>query len=206
MTDQPRASVVGNALMSFFPDIRKEVRERVQMAMLFAQRATQDALDNQLVGDGYSFYRRQLMFLGWDAKSPRESFDPNLQRRKALNDVLGQINATADSQYSDMTRWSIEALQASEAALYRFEARSLASESFQLLPCRIIKPGYVDLVLYHETLEREEQLNGFLYRERVVTGSRIELVRFNVRLFEQKFGARIEKSLEQALRQDIYEL
>lgn len=206
MTDQPRASVVGNALMSFFPDIRKEVRERVQMAMLFAQRATQDALDNQLVGDGYSFYRRQLMFLGWDAKSPRESFDPNLQRRKALNDVLGQINATADSQYSDMTRWSIEALQASEAALYRFESRSLASESFQLLPCRMIKPGYVDLVLYHETLEREEQLNGFLYRERVVTGSRIELVRFNVRLFEQKFGARIEKSLEQALRQDIYEL
>lgn len=206
MTDQPRAAVVGNALMSFFPDIRKEVRERVQMAMLFAQRATQDALDNQLVGDGYSFYRRQLMFLGWDAKSPRESFDPNLQRRKALNDVLGQINATADSQYSDMTRWSIEALQASEVALYRFEARSLASESFQLLPCRMIKPGYVDLVLYHETLEREEQLSGFLYRERVVTGSRIELVRFNVRLFEQKFGARIEKSLEQALRQDIYEL
>ncbi|WP_175653364.1 hypothetical protein [Pseudomonas sp. Marseille-P9899] len=206
MTDQPRASVVGNALMSFFPDIRKEVRERVQMAMLFAQRATQDALDNQLVGDGYSFYRRQLMFLGWDAKSPRESFDPNLQRRKALNDVLGQINASADSQYSDMTRWSIEALQASEAALYRFEARSLASESFQLLPCRMIKPGYVDLVLYHETLEREEQLSGFLYRERVVTGSRIELVRFNVRLFEQKFGAWIEKSLEQALRQDVYEL
>ncbi|WP_157969727.1 hypothetical protein [Pseudomonas huaxiensis] len=192
--------------MSFFPDIGKDVRESVQMAMLFAQRATQDVLDNQGVSDGYSFYRRQLMFLGWDARPPRESFDPNRQRRKALNDVLAQINATADSQYSDMTRWSIEALQASEAALHRFEARSLTSESFQLLPCRIIKPGYVDLVLYHETLEREELLSGFLYRERVVTGSRIELVRFNVRLFEQNFRRQVEKSLEQALRQEVYEL
>lgn len=206
MTEHFRAAVVGNALMSFFPGIDKDMRERAQTAMLFAQRATREVVENGHVGDGYDYYRRQLQFLGWDATSPRESFDPDLERLSAREAMLARIGAAADDAYSEVTRWSIDALGLIQPALFRFEQRSLASAAFQLLPCRVTRPGYLDMVLYHETLTREELGNGFLYRERTSTRVRAELVRFNARLFEQQFGDKVRDRLLQVLQAEIYEL
>lgn len=206
MTEQLRASVVGNALVSFFPDVDKDMRERVQTAMLFAQRATQEVVSNGFVGDGFDYYRQQLKFLGWDATSPREPFDPDLTRGSVLDTLLAQVGATAGNAFSDVTRWSLDTLELMQPALARFEEHSLKRASFQLLPCRVTRPGYVDMVLYHETLAREELVNGFLFRERVVTGVRAELVRFNARLFEQQFGDKVREQLLRALLEDVYEL
>lgn len=206
MTEQLRASVVGNALMSFFPGVDPAMRERVQTAMLFAQRATRDVVASGQVDDGYDYYLQQLKFLGWDATSPREPFDPDPQRRKVLDELLARIGATAGDEFSEVTRWSLDALELNQPALLRFEERSLQQASFQLLPCQVSRPGYLDMVLYHETLEREERLNGFLFRERVVTGVRAELVRFNARLFEQQFGERVRQRLYQALLEEVCEL
>ncbi|MHA6197552.1 hypothetical protein ACX3YG_24665 [Pseudomonas wadenswilerensis] len=206
MTAQLRASVVGNALMSFFPGVDPAMRECVQTAMLFAQRATWEVVANGQVDDAYGYYLQQLKFLGWDATSPRESFDPDPQRRKVLDDLLARIGATAGEEFSVVTRWSLDMLELNQPALLRFEERSLQQASFQLLPCRVSRPGYLDMVLYHETLEREERLGGFLFRERVVTGARAELVRFNARLFEDRFGERVRQRLYQALLEEVCEL
>ncbi|MEE1925269.1 hypothetical protein V0R50_17340 [Pseudomonas sp. 148P] len=206
MTEQLRASVVGNALVSFFPDVDQTMRERVQAAMLFAQRATREVVASGQVSDGYDYYLQQLKFLGWDATSPREPFDPELQRRKVLDEMLARIGATAGHEFSTVTRWSLDTLELNQPALFRFEERSLQQAAFQLLPCRVNRPGYLDMVLYHETLEREERLSGFLFRERVVTGVRAELVRFNARLFEQQFGERVRQRLYQALLEEVCEL
>lgn len=206
MTEQVRAAVVGNALMSFFPEVDKDMRERVQTAMLFAQRATRDVVDKGQVDDGYDYYRQQLRYLGWDAASPREAFDPDLERRSVREAMLGRIGAAAGPEYAEVTRWSIDTLGLSQPALFRFERRSLESTSFQLLPCRVTRPGYVDMVLYHEVLKREEMGNGFLYRERTSTRVRAELVRFNARLFEQQFGDKVRRSLLKVLEDELYEL
>lgn len=206
MTEQLRASVVGNALMSFFPEVDAQMREQAQTAMLFAQRATRDVVASGQVRDGYDYYLQQLKFLGWDATSPREPFAPDRERRKVLDEMLARIGASADEAFSDVTRWSLDALELNQPALFRFEQCSLQQASFQLLPCRVNRPGYLDMVLYHETLEREERLAGFLYRERVVTGARAELVRFNARLFEQQFGERVRQRLYQALLEEVCEL
>lgn len=206
MSGVAQAAVVGNALLSFFPGSDQPTRERVQMAMLFAQRATDDALGKGLLADGYDHYRRQLMFLGWDARSPREAWDPDPRRRRALDQALGQIGATASDEYSQLTRWSVDLLRVKPDALLRFERRSLIRQSFQLLPCRTTAQGYVELVLYHEALAREQRMGGFLLGERVVTGARAELIRFNVRQFDRQFGDRVRRSLEQALARDVYAL
>jgi len=206
MTEQLHASVVGNALVSFFPNVDAVMREQVQTAMLFAQRATREVVASGQVRDGYHYYLQQLKFLGWDATSPRETFDPNPRRRQALDAVLACIGNTADEGYSKVTRWSIDMLELSQPAMYSFEQRCRDQASFQLLPCRVSRPGYVDMVLYQETLEREEMLSGFLFRERVVTGVRARLVSFNARLFEQQFGARVRERLYQALLEEVCEL
>lgn len=206
MTEQLRAAVVGNALMSFFPDVDKDMRERVQTAMLFAQRATREVVDKGQVSDGYDYYRQQLKFLGWDATSPREPFDPDLERRSVREAMLGRIGAAAGPEYSEITRWSIDALGLVQPALFRFEQCSLESTSFQLLPCRVTRPGYVDMVLYHEVLNRQELGNGFLYRERTSLRVRAELVRFNARLFQQQFGDKVRQRLLKALQEEIHEL
>ena len=161
MTEQFRAAVMGNALMSFFPDVDKEMREQVQTAMLFAQRATREVIESGQVSDGYDYYRQQLKFLGWDATSPREFFAPDPERRSTLATMLERIGF-AGPEYSEVTRWSVDALGQARPALLRFEQRALAAASFQLLPCRVTLPGYVDMVLYHETLERTALGNGFL--------------------------------------------
>lgn len=206
MTEQLRAAVVGNALMSFFPGVDKDMRERAQTAMLFAQRATREVVESGQVSDGYDYYRQQLRFLGWDATSPREHFDPDLERLSARDAMLRRIGAAAGDEYSEVTRWSIDALGLVQPALLRFEQRSLASASFQLLPCRVTRPGYLDMVLYHETLKREEFRDGFLYHERTSTRVRAELVRFNARLFEQQFGDKVRQRLLKVLEDELYEL
>lgn len=206
MDEQPRAVVAGNALLSFFPDVDQPMRERVQMALLFAQRSTQDLMDRNLLDDRYDYFRRQLMFLGWDGRPPRESWDPDLKRRQTLDQMLRRITDTVGDQYSDVTRWSIQALRASDSGLLHFEQRVLTHESFMLLSCRASVPGYIDLLLYHELLQREQQIAGFLFRERVLTRARAELVHFNLRLFDYQFGERVGKSLKQALLREIYEL
>lgn len=206
MNEQPRAVVAGNALLSFFPDVDRAMRERVQMALLFAQRATQDLADEGLLEDRYDHFRRQLMFLGWDARAPRESWDPDPKRRQTLDQMLGRIAASAGNQCSAVTRWSIDVLRASDKGLLHFEQRVFTQESFLLLSCRASVAGCLDLLLYHEWLEQEQRLSGFLFRERVMTGARAELVRFNMRLFDQQFGERVGASLKQALSRDVYEL
>ena len=206
MNEQPRAAVAGNALLSFFPGVDQVMRERVQMALLFAQRATQGLVDEDLLQDRYDHFRRQLMFLGWDAQAPRESWDPDPRRRQTMDQMLRRISASAGNRNSDVTRWSIDVLRASDKGLLHFEQRVFAQESFMLLTCRASLPGCLDLLLYHERLEQEQWLRGFLFRERVMTAARAELVRFNTSLFDQQFAERVGASLRLALSYDVYEL
>ena len=42
MTEQFRAAVMGNALMSFFPDVDKEMREQVQTCLLYTSPSPRD--------------------------------------------------------------------------------------------------------------------------------------------------------------------
>ena len=61
-------------------------------------------------------------------------------------------------------------------------------------------------VVYHEALEQSQLSTGFLFRERTQQLVKAELVRFNVRLFEQQFRAKVEKSLEAVALREIIEL
>ncbi|MDU9392567.1 hypothetical protein [Pseudomonas sp. zfem002] len=206
MTNQPRTTVVGHALLSFFPEIDASTRELVQTALLFAQRATDDVLADGLVKDGYAYYRNQLKSLGWDATPPPLSYVPDLRRCRMLDAALAQIGAVTDQRMAEVTRFSIDRLQRSGKALLRFEERSLERSAFQLLPCRVSQPGYVDLVLYHQTLESADRCRGFLFFERVATGARADLVRFNPRLFETTYAGRLRERLTRALLEEIHEL
>jgi len=206
MSDQPRTAVVGHALLSFFAEVDATTREQVQTALLFAQRATDDVLADGLVDDGYRYYRNQLKNLGWDAAPPHASYRPDLQRRRVLDAALQQIGVVSGEQMREATRVSIARLRGSRKALLRFEERSLERSAFQLLPCRVSKPGYVDLVIYHQTLEAEDRCRGFLAFERVTTGARADLVRFNPRLFEQAYAPRVRQRLARALLEDVHDL
>lgn len=206
MSEKTQAAVVGNALLSFFPGVDRAMREQVQMALLFAQRSADDLVQNGLLDEGYDHYRRQLMFLGWDGRAPSESWAPDRRRRQTLELALARVGATAGEAYSHTIRLAADVLLANEVGLTRFETRALAQESFQLLPCRVNVPGYVDLVLYHQRLEKEQTLGGVLFNERVAWGARAELVRFNVRLFEQQFAEVVSARLRNALLEGVYEL
>ncbi len=205
MPDQPRTAVVGHALLSFFADIDATTREQVQTALLFAQRATDDALADGLMGDGYRYYRNQLKSLGWDAMPPQAAYQPDLQRRRVLDAALQQIGVVSDKGMREATQFSVDRLRGSRKALLRFEERSLERSAFQLLPCRVNKPGYVDLVIYYQTLEAEDRCRGFLSLERITTGARADLVRFNPRLFEQTYATRVRERLARALLEEIEE-
>lgn len=205
MADTPHASVVGNSLVSFMPGISPAMRESVQLALLHAQRATDQDAANGLVTDKYAYYRNKLKFFGWDAQPPLERDERKTDRRILVDYALATINA-AGEHYRNSTQWALSLLKNSNLARTHFEERSLASETFRLIPCKSTRPGYVDLVLYHQNLTREQLRSGFLYVERRSIQARAELVHFNVNLFDSQFKAKVLKSLVTVAEREIVAL
>lgn len=205
MADIPRASVVGNSLVSFMPGVSPAMRENVQLALLFAQRTTDQDAASGLVTDKHAYYRNKLKYLGWDAQPALERDERVTDRRTVIDHALASINA-AGEPYRESTRWALGLLKNSNPGRVHFEERSLSTETFRLIPCRSTRPGYMDLVLYHQSLARDQLRSGFLYVERKSTDARVELVHFNVKLFESQFKAKVLKSLVTVAQREIVEL
>lgn len=205
MADIPRASVVRNSLVSFMPGVSPQMRESVQLALLFAQRATDQDAASGLVTDTYGYYRNKLKFLGWDAQPALEHDQRSVDRRTLVEHALASINA-AGGHYCESVRWALGLLENSSLARVHFEECSVNSRTFHLIPCQSTRPGYVDLVLYHHALERDQLCSGFLYAEWKSIRAGAELVHFNVKLFDSQFKAKVLKSLVSVVARDIVEL
>ena len=205
MADIPRASVVGNSLVSFMPGVSPDMREKLQYALLYAQRSTDQDAAAGLVTDKYAYYRNKLKFLGWDAQPPLERDERKADRRTVIDHALASISA-AGEHYRESTCWALGLLKNSSLARAHFEERSLNSETFRLIPCRSTRPGYIDLVLYHQALERDQLRSGFLYVERKAIAARAELVHFNVKQFDAQFKDKVLKNLVSVAGREIVAL
>ncbi|BBR52274.1 MULTISPECIES: hypothetical protein [Pseudomonas] len=198
-----RAAVAGSSLVAFLPGITLAQRQAVLSAALMAERVTRTDHDEGLVTDWFSHYRRQLQFYGWDAVSAQQVHWPELERPGIVNAALRRIEATAGERYSTAVKLAMNGLALNDWPLLNFEQRTRERGVFQLLPCAPGKPGYVDLVLYHERCETDTLGTGFLFRNRQGTRVQAELVRFNTRLFDQQFRELVERRLEKIARQQI---
>ncbi|NIF25315.1 hypothetical protein F3J44_02850 [Pantoea sp. Tr-811] len=204
--DKHEAAVVGGSLVSFLPGVTAQQRQSVQLAMLMAERVTRSDHEQGLVQDWYSYYRRRLQYLGWDAQIPEQVHWPSPERRLIADKALQAVNHVAGERHSSSLSLALSALLNSDAPLLHLEQRSRELGHFQLLPCAPSKAGYVDLVVYHEAGDRTLFSNGFLSRVLDRTRVRAELVRFNVRLFQQEFEARTRKNVEHVMQREILKL
>ncbi|MDD2060191.1 hypothetical protein N5D52_05515 [Pseudomonas sp. GD03860] len=201
-----QAAVVGAGLMSFSPGLTADQQASVKLAALIAERDTRDALENKLIQDWYSYYKRKLMFYGWDALPASEVHWPGRERPDIVDGALRTISATAGSEYATSMGLAMDRLRFERAALAHFEQRTRASGVFQLLPCVAARNGCIDMVLYHESMERSQMTAGFLYRQRRQRTVKAELVRFNTRLFDQEFRQRVEANLQAVALREIHDL
>ncbi|MCW2268374.1 hypothetical protein D3C77_22400 [compost metagenome] len=204
--NKPQAAVIGAGLMSFSSGLTPGQQASVKLAALIAERDTRDALDNHLIQDWYSYYKRKLMFYGWDALPASEVHWPGQERPDIVDSALRTISATAGSEYATTMGLAMARLKLAPAALAHFEQRTKDTGVFQLLPCLPARNGCIDMVLYHETLARVDVTAGFLYRQRRQLTVKAELVRFNTRLFDQKFRQRVEANLQAVALREIHQL
>lgn len=204
--DKQQAAVVGAGLLSFFPGLTAEQRASVKWAALIAERDTFDAHNNQLIEDWYSYYKRKLMFYGWDALPASEVHWPGNERPGIVDSALSVISATAGSEFATSIGLAMEGLKHNGPALLHFEQRAREGGVFQLLPCAPAKNGYVDMVLYHETIAVKDTNAGFLFAARKQRIVRAELVRFNTRLFDQQFRSKVERRLAAVASREICDL
>lgn len=204
--DKHQGAVVGAGLLSFFPGLSAQQRDSVKWAALIAERETFDAHHNKLIDDWYSYYKRKLMFYGWDAVPPGEVHWPSDERPVIVDNALRMISATAGSEFATSIGLAMQGLKRNGPALLHFEQRAQEGGVFQLLPCAPAKNGYVDMVLYHESIVAADIKAGFLFRERRQRVVKAELVRFNTRLFDQQFRRKVERSLETVALREIRDL
>lgn len=204
--DKPQAAVVGAGLMSFMPGLTVAQRSSVKLALLQAEQETRFVHEQGQVTDWYAYYKNKLKFYGWDAVSPNQVHWPDNERPDIVDSALQTLSVTAGSQYATSTQLAMQGLRLNAAALLHFEQRTRQQGAFQLLPCAPVRNGSVDMVLYHEVIEQSELHAGFLFRKRRHQSVRAELVRFNTRLFDQQFRAKVEKSLQAIALREILDL
>ncbi|WP_136478341.1 hypothetical protein [Pseudomonas sp. DG56-2] len=204
--NKPQAAVIGAGLVSFMADVSLAQRSSVKLALLQAEQETRFAFEHGLITDWYGFYKNKLKFYGWDALPASEVHWPDNERSEIVDKALLAISAVAGSQYARGMQLAMHGLNLNTTARLQFEQRTREQGVFQLLPCAPARNGCVDMVVYHEALEQSQLCAGFLFRERTHQRVKAELVRFNVRLFEQQFRAKVEKSLEAVALREIIEL
>lgn len=200
------ASVVGGSLVSFLPGITEQQRDAVQLAVLFSERITRRDQADGLVEDWYSYYRRHLQYLGWDALAPEQVHWPKPQRKTITDKALESVSKVAGERHARSLAVALPKLMSSEMPLKHMEQRSREMGLFQLLPCAPSKHGYVDMVIYHEAGNSALFSAGFFSSTLEKTQVRAELVRFNVRLFQQEFEAKVRRNVESVMRQEIFAL
>ncbi|MFJ4154581.1 hypothetical protein ACIPZF_07195 [Pseudomonas sp. NPDC089752] len=201
--DKPRASVVGGSLVSFLPGITEQQRQSVQLALLMAERVTRTDHRDGLVQDWYSYYRRRLQYLGWDALTAEQVHWPKPERTVIVDRALQRIDQLAGERHTSSLSLAIPAMLGSDIPLLNFEQRTRQLGLFRLIPCAPSRNGYVDMVLYHESGERELFTTGFLGRAVETKVVKAELVRFNVRLFQQEHEAIVLENVKSVMRNEI---
>jgi hypothetical protein len=204
--DKHEATVVGGSLVSFLPGITAQQRESIHLALLMAERVTHSDHEQGLVQDWFTYYRRRLQHLGWDAQIPEQVHWPKPDRQVITQKALQAVKQVAGESQSSNLSVALSALLSSDAPLLHLEQRSRELGLFQLVPCAPSKPGYVDMVVYHEAGDRSLFSNGFLSRVLNNTKVRAELVRFNVRLFQQEFEAKVRSNVERVMQKEIIKL
>ncbi|GLO11848.1 hypothetical protein PPUJ20028_04290 [Pseudomonas putida] len=203
---QHEAVVVGASLVSFIPGVSLEQRKAVKLASLWAETVTLKDMAEETRQEQYQYYRKKLMFLGWDAKSAEEVHWPDPQRPKIVDQALSKIDALAGPRHSSCMALAFEVLKRNGKALLHFESRSKGREQFQLLSCAPVSSNYVDIVVYHEAGTISAFTSGFLFRERRNMHVTAELVRFNTRLFNQERRSAVERALVTIALKEIVEM
>ncbi|QCI14804.1 hypothetical protein E6B08_27145 [Pseudomonas putida] len=201
--DRHEAAVVGGSLISFLPGLTVQQREAVELAILFTDRVTETDRAGGLVDDWYSYFRRRLQFLGWDAINPEQVHWPQRRRQAIVDKALSIVEHVGGEKYASGLSLALPALLRSDQALLHLEQRSRDRGLFQLLPCAPAKNGYVEMVLYHEAGDRQAFTSGFFTRVLDSTTIKAELVRFNVRLFQQEFQADVRRNVDRLRLREI---
>lgn len=203
---QHEAVVVGASLVSFIPGVSLEQRQAVKLASLWAETVTLQDMGKEPQQEQYDYYRKKLMYLGWDATSAEEVHWPDPQRPRIVDQALSKIDAVAGAQHSSCMALAFEALKRNGKPLLHFESRSRDRAQFQLLSCAPVSGNYVDIVVYHEAGNTAVFTNGFLFRERRNMRVAAELVRFNTRLFNQERRSSVERALVKIALKEIHEM
>nr|WP_314876462.1 hypothetical protein [uncultured Pseudomonas sp.] len=201
------ASVVAGSLAVFMPGVSTADREDILLGNLFAQLTTRDEYAEGLVTDWFGEYRRKLKFLGWDATPPPDVALPGPDRTSLKQDALALIKHYGSPDQADAMGQAMDALAADSSALNVFDVSIRRGENvhFQLLPCIRQSGDHFDMVIYHA----ESVVNANWKARTVLTNwdsgfdftrSRIELVRFNLRLFRDQHKQRVLERVQKKSR------
>ncbi|MDZ5604474.1 hypothetical protein SJI00_17015 [Pseudomonas sp. RP23018S] len=193
--DIPDAGMLGNSIVSFFPDVPQAQREAVTLAMLMAEHETNLAFKQGHISAWLAYYRNKLKFYGWDGAPPEQAHWPDPERGERVDQALALIGKTAGTQHVETMRAAYAGLRDAPPQLLQFETAARERRSFSLLPCGPAQGARVDIVVYREAMVAEEITAGFLFHERRQSKVEAELVRFNTRLFEQTFRAKVVSAL-----------
>jgi hypothetical protein len=209
LSNEPRANVVLNSLAVFVPGVSEEQREDVVLANLYAQRLARDEFSSGLQPKWFDNYRRKLSYLGWDAAPPPGVVLPGPARDTLVDEALAQIAKAGQQEHVDATRLALDALATDAKARRVFESNAKIGQktTFLLLPCVRHSGAYIYMVLYHLELDTVRFSQRLLFmsltRDIEIKAQRVELVRFNTRLFRDTKRGIVLSRITEANRKDM---
>ncbi|ANC05186.1 hypothetical protein AB688_24935 [Pseudomonas putida] len=195
-----RASAAPGSLAVFLPGVSPDEREDILLGNLYAQLTTREEFGAGLVTDWFDCYRRKLKFLGWDATPAPGVILPGPDRDSLKKDAQALISQYGSAAMADATQQALEGLAQDAEALeiFSYSLRQTEKIHFQLLPCVRHSGDYFDMVIYHMEGGVTARWNiGTLFMNQNpgldFSKVRVELVRFNLRLFRDKYKALVRQ-------------
>lgn len=134
--------VADSSILSFHPEVSAAQRDSVLLAISAAEMVTRDAYEQGLIDDWFNYYRRQLMFYGYDPLQASEVHWPGGERPNIVDKALRSIAAASGgSELALSMGGTLEALRAHATRWCILSSGCKKREFFNCYPVLQARPG-----------------------------------------------------------------
>lgn len=201
---QAIAGTARSSVIAIGTDLSEQDREDIFLICLHIQNKVWSEFENTLNLDWYENYTRSLRFYGFAANGAPETVAPDAAADQAGDAAERGIEKAFGKQTAGLAVTALQRLKSNAAKLATFERQCTVREfsAFQVMPCRLIGPGQVDVRIYHrDFIRRPGAADTSFWRhglDIVQSQERMQNITFQTRFFDE-YRERVRQSVERQM-------
>ncbi len=201
---QAIAGTARSSVIAIGTDLSAQDREDMFLICLHVQNKVWSEFESALNPDWYENYTRSLRFYGWAAQGRPETVATDAATDKAGDASERAIDKAFGKQTAALAVSALKQLKSNAQKLATFERQCTVREfsAFQVMPCRLIAPGQVDVRVYHRDFVRRSGATDTSFWRHgldiVRSQERTQNITFQTRFFEP-YRERVRQSVQRQM-------